>query len=386
LRRVIDEELARLPDKYRSAVVLCDLEGVSRADAAVRLKIPEGTLSSRLAYARKILAGRLSRRGISSTAGAVAVALAREARGGSVPRALVLHTAQAAARVASGGVVPPDLVSPIVFSITDGVMKTMLANRLRLTLGAALACGLLGLGAFGLAQVPAQNAVPPEPEVVRYVPMPADPFAANFLNQQPKPEKVAAKGIEDDDVPLPAMPSQAVVRVEEGKLIVRQRGFHYQPVAQVVGERAVTSYQMKSGVTARTFDPADVQVFDVKGNRLQNKAWKDKLKNDVHALISNDGKLPNPRELALFKEDTLIIVVPGSGPTAYWGVTDNIPAPSATPALPPRPSTPVPPSVTLPSNRSTPAVPARPRTPPPQPPTDPPAQELPPPPTEPIRN
>ena len=109
------------------------------------------------------------------------------------------------------------------------------------------------------------------------------------------------------------MPSQAVVRVEEGKLIVRQRGFSYQPVTHLVGERAVTSYQAKSAVSARTVDPADVSVFDVKGNRLQTKAWKDKLKNDVHALVSNDGKLPNPRELALFKEDTLIIVLPGTG-------------------------------------------------------------------------
>ena len=53
LRRVIDEELAKLPDKYRSAVVLCDLEGMPRAAAAAQLQIPEGTLSSRLAQARK---------------------------------------------------------------------------------------------------------------------------------------------------------------------------------------------------------------------------------------------------------------------------------------------------------------------------------------------
>src|SRR5438445_479204 len=77
LRAVIDDELARLPDKYRSAVVLCDLEGLSRKDAAVRLRVPEGTLSSRLAHARKVLAGRLTRRGITASAGGIATALGR---------------------------------------------------------------------------------------------------------------------------------------------------------------------------------------------------------------------------------------------------------------------------------------------------------------------
>ena len=49
LEPLIDQELARLPDKYRTAIVFCDLEGKTRKEAARQLKIPEGTLSSRLA-------------------------------------------------------------------------------------------------------------------------------------------------------------------------------------------------------------------------------------------------------------------------------------------------------------------------------------------------
>src|SRR5207302_2153932 len=79
LRRVIDEELAKLPDKYRTAVVLCDLEGLPRAAAASQLGIPEGTLSSRLAHGRKVLAERLSRRGVTTTSAVVAAALSRDA-------------------------------------------------------------------------------------------------------------------------------------------------------------------------------------------------------------------------------------------------------------------------------------------------------------------
>ena len=62
---LLDEEIARLPDHYRLPVVLCELEGVGRKDAARRLGINEGTLSSRLAAARKALADRLRQRGVA---------------------------------------------------------------------------------------------------------------------------------------------------------------------------------------------------------------------------------------------------------------------------------------------------------------------------------
>ena len=61
--RVLDQELARLPDKYRTALVLCELEGRPRKEAARQLGIPEGTLSSRLATGRRMLAKRFGRPG-----------------------------------------------------------------------------------------------------------------------------------------------------------------------------------------------------------------------------------------------------------------------------------------------------------------------------------
>src|SRR5262249_13941203 len=63
LRPLLDQELSRLPDRYRAVLVLCDLEGETRKEAARQLGLPEGTVGSRLARARALLAKRLAQRG-----------------------------------------------------------------------------------------------------------------------------------------------------------------------------------------------------------------------------------------------------------------------------------------------------------------------------------
>jgi RNA polymerase sigma factor (sigma-70 family) len=77
LRRVLDDELLRLPEKYRAPVVLCDLEGHTREEAARRLGWPAGSMSRRLDRARSLLRRRLTHRGVAlTTIGVAAIALA----------------------------------------------------------------------------------------------------------------------------------------------------------------------------------------------------------------------------------------------------------------------------------------------------------------------
>src|SRR5262249_55553423 len=59
LQPLLEKELSRLPDKYRVAIVLCDLEGKTRKEASRQLGVPEGTLAARLARGRGMLAKRL---------------------------------------------------------------------------------------------------------------------------------------------------------------------------------------------------------------------------------------------------------------------------------------------------------------------------------------
>jgi RNA polymerase sigma factor (sigma-70 family) len=62
LRAVLAEELARLPDKYRAPLVLCDVEGLTHEEAAQQLAWPIGSMSARLARGRKMLRDRLTNR------------------------------------------------------------------------------------------------------------------------------------------------------------------------------------------------------------------------------------------------------------------------------------------------------------------------------------
>jgi RNA polymerase sigma factor (sigma-70 family) len=151
LRRIVDEELAKLPARYRAPVVLCELEGLSRRDAARQLDIPEGTLSSRLARAKSQLRDRLARRGLSVPVVALAAVLGRQANAAGLSDLLIDSTASAAMRVAVGSSTAA-VVSASVASLTEGVLKAMLLAKLK---GVVLGTGTLVLvvsGAVVLAQ------------------------------------------------------------------------------------------------------------------------------------------------------------------------------------------------------------------------------------------
>src|SRR5437588_3511107 len=99
---VVDEEVSRLPDHYRGVVVLCDLEGMTRKEAARQLGIPKGSVASRLARARILLAKRLTQRGIVFSGGSVAAVLSAGSALAFAPPTLVASTIKAASLLAAG--------------------------------------------------------------------------------------------------------------------------------------------------------------------------------------------------------------------------------------------------------------------------------------------
>jgi RNA polymerase sigma factor (sigma-70 family) len=158
LRQLLDEELARLPDKYRVPVVLCDLEGRPRGEVAAQLKLPEGTLSSRLTAARRMLAKRLTRHGLAVSGGSLAMAVSREAASACVPVSLAGSTVRAAT-LAAAGEAAAGLTPVQVAALTEGVLKSMFLKKLKAAVVVLLVIAALG-GAAGL-KVQMQGAEPP---------------------------------------------------------------------------------------------------------------------------------------------------------------------------------------------------------------------------------
>lgn len=142
---LLDQELGRLPDKYRVPIILCDLEGRTRREAARQLDVPERTLSTRLARARVMLAKRLSRHGISLSGVAVATAASQSVASAMVSTWLLTATVEAGTCLAAGNTA---LISAKVVALTERMVKTMLLTTLKNTTAFVLAFFLaVGVGA-----------------------------------------------------------------------------------------------------------------------------------------------------------------------------------------------------------------------------------------------
>jgi RNA polymerase sigma factor (sigma-70 family) len=145
----LDHAIHRLPEVYRKPVVLCELQGTSRREAARLLGVAEGTLSSRLASARKRLARQLRRRGVLNSVAVSSLVLFPSLTSADVPLALAASTlrlAEVATSHAAAAGLPPALVQ-----LSNGAMRSMFLSKCKSLVGTAVLVGCLGGGAALLA-------------------------------------------------------------------------------------------------------------------------------------------------------------------------------------------------------------------------------------------
>ena len=156
LTGILDEELGRLPDKYRLPVVLCYLEGQTQDEAARTLGWTKGTVSGRLARAKDLLQHRLRRRGLAPAAGLLAVYLTSETASAALPPSLVISTVRAATAAGLSGA-KIGVITVQVASLARETVKVMALGRL------ARAAALVLLLTIGATAITTHIHLPNEP-------------------------------------------------------------------------------------------------------------------------------------------------------------------------------------------------------------------------------
>ncbi len=196
---VIQEEIGRLPEKYRAAVVLCYLEGLTHEMAAERLGWPVGSVKSRLAWARERLRVRLTRRGVAPTT------LAFDRSGSSsdaepAPTPVLIGTRLAdatlrgALKAGMGKGALVGIVSAEAVALMEGIIKSMTNAKLMLMATAVLIAGLVtaGAGVMGYSAIRQEN----PPRVSNPGQEARQPVAAAQVTQDP-PRPAATKPATD---------------------------------------------------------------------------------------------------------------------------------------------------------------------------------------------
>jgi zinc protease len=189
LASLLDDEMGRLPLRFRGPLILCDLEGQTHEQAAAQLGCPVGTVKSRLSRGRERLRLRLIRRGVTPAAATGAIGAGETAS--AVPVELINLTVRAATALTAGRTITAGAFSAQVAALMEGALHSMVYGKLKVAAGAAAAIALAVAGFETLVMTaPTQGA-----RAVAQAPAPAKGRTAVGMKLA-KPPRTAEPGSE----------------------------------------------------------------------------------------------------------------------------------------------------------------------------------------------
>jgi RNA polymerase sigma factor (sigma-70 family) len=305
LQPVLDQELSRLPDKYRVAIVLCDLEGKTRKEAARQLGCPEGTVAGRLARARIMLAKRLTRRGVALSGGALAAVLCQQAASAGVPASVVVSTIKAATLLAAGKAAATGAISLKVAALTEGVMKAMLFTKLKTVLAVML---ILGFTAAGATVLTSRTAAGQEDKQ----PLAEKPVATSAKQEPEKKEEEFAWGKEVNGLQL------GLAFAPADKIV-------YRPGEEIQCEVRVRNVSKAPITISNMIDASEPEITDAKGEKVHVAMPP----LNLFIVIPNEQVLKPGETVALYPRKVAVERVPEgkADPNALFGTpTIRVPA------------------------------------------------------------
>jgi RNA polymerase sigma factor (sigma-70 family) len=265
LSAVLDEELERMPEKWRLPLVLCYLEGQTQDEAAARAGWSKNTLRRRLEEARDALGRRLKRRGVLLSGALASVLVSECATSGAASAALVNATVEAASSYAAGQMGLAGLVPANVATLVEGAITPMTATNLK-TLMVVSVCAIalsgLGVGLFGRhvpAAEPRQEKSEPPTSTAKKPPAkveskgegitpPATAKESRLKPPNPRGFSFVAKVYQGD--PLDAANAKLIDGLS-GATVPRSGGWfriRQESAKDIDGEQVVTGYLMRTDV------------------------------------------------------------------------------------------------------------------------------------------